>query len=169
MPKMRSDRWTPFRPPAWHFTQRHLDQQFDEIETGHESAHRLDQCPVSEVRDTWRHSLTRTSETNGHWQAYDSSAAFRFEVPEQHCGRRCRNFKSAALVAGSVDIPRIFPLVWQNIVDRERTVPREPLADPCQMAAHARAAYALLDRVSARNAGHDHRRVSQSNGRGRTP
>jgi hypothetical protein len=23
-------------------------------------------CPVSEVRDTWRHSLTRTSETKGH-------------------------------------------------------------------------------------------------------
>src|SRR5215510_12306797 len=30
--------------------------------------------------------------------AYGSSAAFRFEVPVRACGRRCRNFKSAALV-----------------------------------------------------------------------
>src|SRR6266508_5769448 len=29
---------------------------------------------------------------------YDSSAAFRFEVPKQVCGSCCRNFKSAALV-----------------------------------------------------------------------
>src|SRR5215211_2643723 len=30
-------------------------------------------------------------------QVYGSSAAFRFEVPKRVCGRRCRNFKSAAL------------------------------------------------------------------------
>src|SRR5262249_46068905 len=31
---------------------------------------------------------------------YGSSAAFRFEVPIRACGRRCRNFKSAALARG---------------------------------------------------------------------
>src|SRR5215216_3541299 len=41
--------------------------------------------------------LTRTSEAKGHQQVYDPSAAFRFEVPARVCGRRCRNFKSAAL------------------------------------------------------------------------
>src|SRR5258706_10065651 len=30
-------------------------------------------------------------------QLYDSSAAFRFEVPKQACRRWCRNFKSVAL------------------------------------------------------------------------
>src|SRR6185369_13060498 len=53
--------------------------------------------PVSEVRDTSQHTLPRTSETKGHWQAYDSSAAFRFEVPNRICCNWCRNFKSAAL------------------------------------------------------------------------
>src|SRR5215211_6785103 len=41
--------------------------------------------------------LTRTSEAKGHLQVYGSSAAFRFEVPKRACGRRCKNFKSAAL------------------------------------------------------------------------
>src|SRR5258705_13763612 len=58
-------------------------------------------CPVSEVRDTSQHALTRTSETKGHWQLSDSSAAFRFEVPNRVCCRCCRNFKSAALGASS--------------------------------------------------------------------
>src|SRR5215218_7950953 len=40
--------------------------------------------------------LTRTSEAKGHQRHYDSSAASRFEVPKRGCGRRCRNFKSAA-------------------------------------------------------------------------
>src|SRR5262249_49124660 len=55
-------------------------------------------CPAAEVRDTWLHARTRTSEAKGHQQVYGSSAAFRFEVPIRACGRRCRNFKSAALV-----------------------------------------------------------------------
>jgi hypothetical protein len=37
---------------------------------------------VSEVRDTSQHPLTRTSETKGHEQVFDSGAAYRFEVPE---------------------------------------------------------------------------------------
>src|SRR5215207_9080930 len=32
-----------------------------------------------------------------------SSAAFRFEVPKRACGRRCRNFKSAALGSRRLD------------------------------------------------------------------
>src|SRR5947207_2022790 len=32
----------------------------------------------------------------GHQQVYGSRAAFRFEVPTRVCGKRCRNFKSAA-------------------------------------------------------------------------
>src|SRR5262249_9108569 len=48
---------------------------------------------------------TRTSEAKGHWQAYGSSAAFRFEVPKRACGRRCRNFKSAALAAPRSESP----------------------------------------------------------------
>src|SRR6266581_6293557 len=55
------------------------------------------QCPVSEVRDTLQHALTRTSETKGHSQLYGSSAAFRFEVPNRVCCGWCRNLKSAAL------------------------------------------------------------------------
>jgi hypothetical protein len=31
--------------------------------------------------------LSRTSESKGHWQTYDSSAAFPFEVPEQNLPR----------------------------------------------------------------------------------
>src|SRR5437763_2937721 len=54
-------------------------------------------CPASEVRDTSLHPLARTPEAKGHYQAYDSSAAFRFEVPDRVGGRWCRNFKSAAL------------------------------------------------------------------------
>src|SRR3954466_13563066 len=34
------------------------------------------ECPVSEVRDTPQHPLTRTSETKGHSQLYGSRAAF---------------------------------------------------------------------------------------------
>src|ERR1700704_268536 len=34
------------------------------------------ECPVSEVRDTPQHTLTRTSETKGHSQLYGSRAAF---------------------------------------------------------------------------------------------
>src|SRR5436309_15541463 len=56
-------------------------------------------APFPKVRDTSQHTLTRPSETKGHWQLYDSSAAFRFEVPNRVCCRRCRNFKSAALAA----------------------------------------------------------------------
>src|SRR4029453_6838973 len=48
-------------------------------------------------------------------KVYDSSAAFRFEVPKRACRRGCRNFKSAALdflpsVAreGGVMTPNIF-------------------------------------------------------------
>src|SRR5262249_49108412 len=58
-------------------------------------------CPVSEVRDTPQRALTRTSETKGHQPLYDSSAAFRFEVPNRVCCRWCRNFKSAALASYS--------------------------------------------------------------------
>src|SRR6266571_1268755 len=54
-------------------------------------------CPASEARDTSRQPLTRASEAGGHWQLCDSSAAFRFEVPNRVCCRWCRNFKSAAL------------------------------------------------------------------------
>src|SRR5947209_20217344 len=56
------------------------------------------QWPASEVRETLLNPLTRTSEAKGHWQVYDRSAAFRFEVPTRACGGRFRNFKSAALL-----------------------------------------------------------------------
>src|SRR5713101_5584318 len=39
----------------------------------------------------------RTSESKGHQQAYDSSAAFGFEVPRRVRSANWRNFKSAAL------------------------------------------------------------------------
>jgi hypothetical protein len=45
------------------------------------------QCPASEVRDTSQHALTRTSEAKGHSLVFDSSAAYRFEVPERACRR----------------------------------------------------------------------------------
>src|SRR5215217_8181895 len=44
-----------------------------------------DECPASEVRDT----------------SQPPCAAFRFEVPTRTCGRRCRNFKSAALASNA--------------------------------------------------------------------
>src|SRR5882724_11986122 len=57
-------------------------------------------CPVSEVRDTSRHHLTRASEAKGHRKF------FIFLVPlidlkflERACHYHRRNFKSAALVA----------------------------------------------------------------------
>src|SRR5229473_878243 len=53
--------------------------------------------PASEVRNTSRHALVRTSEAKRHWQVNDSSAVYRFEVPEGGCCKRCRNFKSTAL------------------------------------------------------------------------
>jgi hypothetical protein len=37
---------------------------------------KVTQCPLSEVRDTSPHAPSRTSESHGHWQVYDSSAAF---------------------------------------------------------------------------------------------
>ena len=55
------------------------------------------QCPLSEVRTPLQQPLIRTSESHGHRQTYDSSAAFRFEVPGPFLGLRCRDFKSAAL------------------------------------------------------------------------
>src|SRR5262245_31338544 len=55
-------------------------------------------CPASEVRHTSPHPFARTSEAKGHQLLYDSSAAFRFEVPNRVCRECCRNFKSAALV-----------------------------------------------------------------------
>src|SRR5262249_37167597 len=42
-------------------------------------------CPVSEVRNSAQHPLILTSETKGHQQLYDSSAASRFEVPIRVC------------------------------------------------------------------------------------
>src|SRR5262249_52481026 len=54
-------------------------------------------CSASEVRESSRQSLTRTSEAKEHYQLHDSSAAFRFEVPDRVCRDCCRNFKSAAL------------------------------------------------------------------------
>src|SRR5262249_6322126 len=48
-----------------------------------------------------RRVLTRTSEAKGHYRPYDSSAAYRFEVPKRARGKWCRNFKSAALLAGA--------------------------------------------------------------------
>src|SRR5437870_12327278 len=59
-------------------------------------------APFPKVRDTSQHTLTRTSETKGHWQLYDSSAAFRFCVPNRVCCRWCRNVKSAALESSHV-------------------------------------------------------------------
>src|SRR5262245_66537910 len=41
--------------------------------------------------------LHEPSETRGHQQLYDSSAAFRFEVPNRACRRLCRNFKLTTL------------------------------------------------------------------------
>src|SRR5712671_2506774 len=40
------------------------------------TSNRRHECPVSEVRDTPQHTLTRTSETKGHSQLYGSRAAF---------------------------------------------------------------------------------------------
>src|SRR5882757_6804785 len=91
------------------------------------------QRPVSEVRDTPQHALTRTSETKGHLQHYDSSAAFRFEVPNRVCCRWCRSFKSAALavhaptdrIQQQLLIPRIAP---DRLLVPERRVEHAPLA-----------------------------------------
>src|SRR6266508_6234930 len=38
--------------------------------------------------------------SKGALATYDSSAAFRFEVPKRVCGKSCRSFKSAALARG---------------------------------------------------------------------
>src|SRR6266567_571125 len=40
-------------------------------------------CPASELRDTSRQPPTRTSEAKGHSLVFDSSAAYRLEVPER--------------------------------------------------------------------------------------
>src|SRR5262245_31475003 len=76
-------------------------------------------CPVSEVRDTPQHTLTRTSETKGHQQLFYSSAAFRFEVPNRVCCRWCRNFKSAALV---LDSNAFDVITFQIAADRFRLI-----------------------------------------------
>src|SRR5258705_4951104 len=73
-------------------------------------------CPVSEVRDTSQHALTRTSETKGHWQLSDSSAAFRFEVPNRVCCKWCRNFKSAALAILETLMPRHASFVPHGVI-----------------------------------------------------
>src|SRR5262249_19155942 len=69
------------------------------------TSNRRHQCPASAGRVTSRHPLTPTSEPNGNWPAYCSPAALRFEVPKRACGRRCRNFKSAALAAPRPEPP----------------------------------------------------------------
>ena len=48
--------------------------------------------------NTPAHSDTNFA-SNGHYLTFDSSAAFRFEVPARACRNRGRNFKSAALVS----------------------------------------------------------------------
>src|SRR5262245_14299436 len=53
--------------------------------------------PASEVRDASPQIPDTNVGSKGALEVYDSSAAFRFEVPGRVCGRRCRNFKSAAL------------------------------------------------------------------------
>jgi hypothetical protein len=40
-------------------------------------------CPASEVRDTLQHLLTRTSEAIGHYQIFDSNAAFDLKFLEE--------------------------------------------------------------------------------------
>src|SRR4030088_1741175 len=57
------------------------------------------ECPASEVRDTSQQPLRRTSEAKGHSLVFDSSAAYRLEVPERACCGRRRDFQSAALAA----------------------------------------------------------------------
>jgi hypothetical protein len=44
-----------------------------------------DQCPDSEVRIIVLQPRLRTSESKGHWQTYDSSVVFGFEVPMRVC------------------------------------------------------------------------------------
>src|SRR5258705_2918820 len=56
-------------------------------------------APFPKFVITPQHILTRTSETKGHEQLNDSSAAFRFEGPNRVCCRWCRTFKSAALAS----------------------------------------------------------------------
>src|SRR5262245_28761366 len=55
-------------------------------------------APASEVRPHCGTLDTNFGSVKGHWQRYDSSVAFRFEVPQRSRGKWCRNFKSAALV-----------------------------------------------------------------------
>src|SRR5215211_4949143 len=55
-------------------------------------------APLSEACDTWQPPLTQALEAKGHRQVYGSSAAFDLEFLKRGCGRRFRNFKSAALV-----------------------------------------------------------------------
>src|ERR1700730_13632235 len=59
-------------------------------------------CPLSEVRAPLPHALSRTSESHGHEQTYNSSAAFDLKFLNEICGTHCRNFKSAALVLARV-------------------------------------------------------------------
>src|SRR5438445_3824908 len=51
---------------------------------------RVFQCPDSEVRKHWRHTLMRTSESKGHWQLYDFSAPFEPEVRNRTPGTAVR-------------------------------------------------------------------------------
>jgi ubiquinone/menaquinone biosynthesis C-methylase UbiE len=54
------------------------------------------QCPDSEVRKHFPRALTRASESKGHWQLYDSSAAFEPDAGSRICRTACANFGFAA-------------------------------------------------------------------------
>lgn len=51
--------------------------------------------PLSELRQTSRQPLTRTSESKGHWRIYDSGTAFDLKSLEGTRRLQCRNFRPA--------------------------------------------------------------------------
>jgi hypothetical protein len=69
-----------------------------DVKAGHSSSW----CPLSEVRDpAAAPTLSRTSESNGHQQLFDSSVAIDLKSLTQVCSTRCRDFKSSDTSRGS--------------------------------------------------------------------
>src|SRR5262249_13495365 len=58
----------------------------------------------------WGRLGTNFGKRNGHWQVYDSRAAYRFDFPERARGQRGGNFQSAApaepALVGGLELPQ---------------------------------------------------------------
>src|ERR1051326_637645 len=104
-------------------------------------------CPDSEVRQTLQHPLMRTSDSEGHQQIYDSSAAlnpkFATSLAASSCELRVRGTGSVRLGGGTAGGRRHRLLLWCHLdagthahepIDDDVVLLLEPVLDDAQAA-----------------------------------